>query len=617
VKVETPFSLTGEEAMSVLERLPQAVLVADDQRTYVYANDALCQILGQPLHGIIGHRLDEFVPAANRDHIPEQWSAFLAAGRQHGKVEFLRPDGERRYVEFTGMARIQPARHIFFVRDVTDEKNAREAQIASERIAQLALQAQRMGHWYFDLRTGEFRSDPMLAAIFDLPEPQAPLHWQAFVEALHPDDKPYVTQKLGSVLQYGNDYSLEYRVVRQSGDARWVSDRGRAVFDTDGTRIGILGVCWDTTEQRRWEASLRFSENRFRSLVEQSPFSTQIFHPDGSSVMVNKAWSEFWGAQPHEIPQGYNVLQDKQLISRGVMPLVERAFRGESIELPVIAYEPGAGKYTGDTIWIRTFIYPVCDDDNHVREVVFIHEDVSDNKRLEQDRAKQAEELIRSNAELQRFVYVASHDLKEPLRSMMAFSQLLSERSRLKLNADEVDCLDHISDGAKRMSALIDGLLDYSRASFVRDLVVVPADLNDLLQQATENLRMAVSQTRAVITANALPVAKCAPLNIVQLFQNLIGNSIKYSGTKEPRIHVSAEDEGHFWRVAVQDNGIGIDASHHDQIFGVFTRLHGREYAGTGIGLAICKAIVEKHQGQIGVESEKGAGAKFFFTLPK
>jgi PAS domain S-box-containing protein len=602
--------------MSVLERLPQAVLVADNDRVYVYANEAACRLLAVSNADLIGRHIDDFVPVAARDKVPDQWQLFLAEGQQQGIFQLVRGDGEIREIEFSAVARIQPDRHISFLRDITEEKRLQEAQIESERIAQLALQAHRMGRWYWNSRTGEFSSNPMLEAIFDLPESEAAYNWQAFVDALHPDDKAYVTQKLGSVAMYGNDYELEYRIVRRDGRVRWVSDRGRALFDPDGSRTGLLGVCWDTTERRHWEATLRLSESRFRSLVEQSPFSTQIFHPDGQSVMVNKAWSEFWGAQPEDIP-GYNVLKDEQLVALGVMPLVERAFAGESIELPVVAYKPTSGKYTGELIWIRTFIYPVCDDDGQVREVVFIHEDVSDSKRLEYERLKQAEELVRSNAELQRFVYVASHDLKEPLRSITAFSQLISERCQPKLDSEDMDCIVHISDGAKRMSALIDGLLDYSRASFVRDLVLLPADLNELVHQATENLRMAVSQTRALITSDSLPVVKCAPLNIVQVFQNLIGNSIKYAGANDPRIHISSENKADFWRIELADNGIGIDPSHHDQIFGVFTRLHGREYAGTGIGLAICKAIVEKHHGHIGVESEKGRGAKFFFTLPK
>ena len=602
--------------MSVLERLPQAVLITDDDRVYVYANEAACQLLAISNADIIGCRLDDFVPPAARDQVPELWRRFLAEGRQHGTGQALRGDGEIRDFEFNAVARIQPNRHISFIRDITDENRLREAQLESERIAQLALQAQRMGRWYWNSKTQMFNSNPMIETIFDLPPGTSSTGWQAFVDALHPEDRAYVVQRLGSVLVYGNDYELEYRIVRRNGEVRWVSDRGHAVFDTDGSRMGILGVCWDTTERRQWETSLRLSESRFRSLVEQSPFSTQIFGPDGKSVMVNKAWSKFWGAQMEDIAN-YNVLRDEQLVKLGVMPLIEKAFAGHSIQLPVIAYEPKIGKYIDAVLWIRSSIYPVCDDDGQVREVVFVHEDVSDSKHLEYERVKQAEELARSNAELQRFVYVASHDLKEPLRTMIAFSKLVSSRCHEKLDLEDLECLNHISDGAHRMASLIDGLLDYSRASFVRDLVLAPADLNELLHQATENLRVAVSQTRAVITSGVLPVVRCAPLNIVQLFQNLIGNSIKYAGNNEPRIHVSAVGEGNCWRLEVADSGIGIDPAFHEQIFGVFTRLHGHEYAGTGIGLAICKAIVEKHQGKIWVESGIDRGAKFCFTLPK
>lgn len=200
---------------------------------------------------------------------------------------------------------------------------------------------------------------------------------------------------------------------------------------------------------------------------------------------------------------------------------------------------------------------------------------------------------------------------------MAAFSRMLSERARPKLDVEECEYLDFIGDGAKRMTELIDGLLEYSRASFQRDTVCVDSDVNALLQHALENLRIVIAQTGAIITSDNLPTLCCAPLNIVQLFQNLIGNAVKYSVPGIPKIHISASDEEAGCVFCVRDHGIGIDRAYHEQIFGVFRRLHGREYSGTGIGLAICKAIVEKHGGTIWVESELGQGARFFFKLPK
>src|SRR5436305_1279395 len=195
--------------MSVLERLPQGVLITDDDRVYVYANEATCQLLAISNADLMGRRLDDFLPPAERDQMPEHWRRFLAEGRQRGVSRVLRHDGEIRDFEFNAVARIQPNRHLSFIRDITDEKRLREAQIKSERIAQLALQAQRMGRWYWNSQTGEFSSNRMLEAIFDLPEAEgSSYNWQAFVDALHPDDKAYVTQKLGNVAMYGNDYEL-------------------------------------------------------------------------------------------------------------------------------------------------------------------------------------------------------------------------------------------------------------------------------------------------------------------------------------------------------------------------------------------------------------------------
>jgi signal transduction histidine kinase len=225
-------------------------------------------------------------------------------------------------------------------------------------------------------------------------------------------------------------------------------------------------------------------------------------------------------------------------------------------------------------------------------------------------------ELRRSNQNLQEFAYVVSHDLQEPLRTVASYTQLLARRYRGKLDADADQFIAYAVDGAERMQRLIDDLLVLSRVGS-RGGRFEPADCEAALAHAADNLKVAIEESRAALTHDPLPTVAADEGQLVQLFQNLVANAIKFHGEAPPRVHVSAEQNAGEWILAVEDNGIGIDAEHFDRIFTIFQRLHTRqEYSGTGIGLAICRRIVEGHGGRIWVASEPGKGSTFYFTLP-
>jgi len=233
---------------------------------------------------------------------------------------------------------------------------------------------------------------------------------------------------------------------------------------------------------------------------------------------------------------------------------------------------------------------------------------------LETERKQLEEALRRSNQQLEHFTYIASHDLQEPLRMVASYTQLLVRRYKGKLDADEF--IHYIEDGVSRMRALIDSLLVYSRVG-TSALTLELTDCEAVVGCALTNLKEAVSESGAVITHAPLPTVMADASQLTQVFQNLIGNAIKFRGTELPRIHVAAEPRENEWLFSVRDNGIGIDPQYHDRIFEISQRLHSRtEYPGTGLGLAICKKAVERHDGRIWVESEQGKGATFYFTIP-
>jgi len=236
--------------------------------------------------------------------------------------------------------------------------------------------------------------------------------------------------------------------------------------------------------------------------------------------------------------------------------------------------------------------------------------------RAQEQLANKVEELARSNCDLEQFAYVASHDLQEPLRMVAAYTQLLAERYQGKLDSAADRYIGYAVEGATRMQALLEDLLAFSRVGR-NGAVPVPTDINSAVNEVLQNLALALKEHSVTVTCNPLPTIMADRFQILQLFQNLLGNAIKFRAKQNPSVTISAEQKGRDWLFSVFDNGIGIADEHKDLVFKIFQRLHTRtEYSGNGVGLAICKKIVERNGGRIWVESELGRGSNFRFTFP-
>jgi light-regulated signal transduction histidine kinase (bacteriophytochrome) len=237
-------------------------------------------------------------------------------------------------------------------------------------------------------------------------------------------------------------------------------------------------------------------------------------------------------------------------------------------------------------------------------------------ERTKEDLERKSQELARSNDDLKEFAYAASHDLQEPLRIIRGYVQLLAKRYKGKLDADADDFIKYAVEGVGRMQRLIKDLLEYSSLG-INGETLKPSECTELVHRALANLQAAIQESGAEVTYDPLPAIAVDPSQVSRVFQNLIGNAIKFHGEEAPRVHISAEQRGEEWVFSVRDNGIGMDPDQSERIFMIFQRLHTREeYDGTGIGLAICKKIVERHGGRIWVESEEGKGSTFYFTIP-
>lgn len=243
--------------------------------------------------------------------------------------------------------------------------------------------------------------------------------------------------------------------------------------------------------------------------------------------------------------------------------------------------------------------------------------DITEHKQIVEQLKQQSEELARSNAELQQFAYVASHDLQEPLRMVSSYTQLLARRYKGKLDSDADEFIAFAVDGAQRMQSLIEDLLLYSRVG-TRGRAFERTDCNALVDRVLGALSAAIAEARATVTRDDLPTVLGDATQLGQLFLNLIGNAIKFRVTEPPKVHISARRQDAAWLFSVRDNGIGIEPQYAERIFIIFQRLHGSgKYRGTGIGLAICKKIVERHDGRIWFESTPGQGTTFIFTIPE
>lgn len=368
-------------------------------------------------------------------------------------------------------------------------------------------------------------------------------------------------------------------------------------------------------ERGRAQAMLRRSEARMRLFFERQIVGMAITSPQKEFVQVNDRLCEIFGYSRDELlRETWAGLTHPEDLPQNVASFNDLA----SGKIDNFTAEKRFIRKDGGLVYTSIAVGCVRNLDGSLDYVLLLVEDITARKLAEMETRKLLAELARSNKELEQFAYVASHDLQEPLRLVSAYTQLLMQRYRSKLDADADPIVKFITEGVDRMQQLIQDLLSYSRVSS-QNKPFTEADSELILQTALKNLAISIRESQATVTHAPLPRLLCDPSQLGQLFQNLIGNALKFHGTEPPKIHMGAtqSSDGLDWLFAISDNGIGIEPEFHERIFIIFQRLHSRaKYKGTGIGLAICKRVVERHGGRIWVESEVGKGSIFYFTIP-
>jgi len=377
----------------------------------------------------------------------------------------------------------------------------------------------------------------------------------------------------------------------------------------------------EKAERIRVEKCFHEAERRYSHIVETVAEGIYQSTPDGKFIAVNSAFAKMLGYEsPQDLLGTIRNIKDQLYVN----PHVREEFKKQLAETNVIrGMEYEVYRKDGARIWITVNAHAVCEENGSVLYYEGTTEDITPRKKSEKQLQiinerlrKHVVELARSNTELQQFASAASHDLQEPLRMVASYVKLLQERYSGKLDRDADDFIGFAVEGVNRMKLLIDDLLTLSKVGR-GDVNRGPTSFVASLQQALGNLELAIKEGGAVISFDPLPVLEVDQVQICQLFQNLIGNAIKFRGTAPPKIHISAEKRDSEWVFSVKDNGIGFEMEYAHRIFRMFQRLHARnDYSGNGVGLAICKKIVEMYGGKIWVKSKPGIGSQFFFTLP-
>lgn len=415
---------------------------------------------------------------------------------------------------------------------------------------------------------------------------------------------------------------LEIQRVRKDGSPIDISVSTAPIRNTDGSVRAIVTVCEDITERKRIERAFRESEGRLREREETLRLATEaagigIWSYDvvHDRLKMSGLAAELIGLGASETEIGVRQLLDR--VHESDRPRVKQKIRETLEQGTEYVDEYRIVRRDGETHWVFARGLAVTDGGGNKIRFSGVISDTTKSKEVEQERAHHAQELARSNADLQQFAFVTSHDLQEPLRTITAYAQLLARNCRYALDSEGHEYVNFIVDGAMRMQLLINDLLAFSRVLHGSGRAPAEVDMEAVFSWAVMNLNKAIKESAAEITHDPLPPVVGNQQEMVQLMQNLLSNAIKYRGANAPRIHVSAVEDAQGMCFSVRDNGIGIEPSYHEQIFGIFKRLHGKDVPGTGIGLALAKRIVEKHAGRIWVESEAGKGATFSFTLPR
>jgi PAS domain S-box-containing protein len=583
---------------NIITRNADGILVVDTEGLVRFANPAAEAITGRSTEDLEGETF-----------------GFPLIGDRATEVNILRQGGE----QITAEMRVSDTRwegeqcYLVSLRDITDRKQAQKDLQRSEKKYRSYIDNAPDGIFVADAQGRYVEANPAACQITGYSEEE--LLTMSVSDLVPPDAREEASEHFAQVKRTGKA-SGEFSFIKRDGSRGYWAVEAVQLSETR-----FLGFVKDITARREAEEDRRRLRDFLVSTLNALSAHIAVLDAEGTIVAVNEAWRRFadenqLGWPNYGVGRNYLAVCDAALgqasegaqrAQQGIRDVMDGRREQFWMEYPCHGPE--------ERRWFMMRVTRFRGDDGS--SVVVAHESITERKEAEQKIKRYAADLERSNEELEQFAYVISHDLREPVRMVQSYLDLLKRRYQGQLDQKADKFIDYAVDSAERMQEMIRALLNLSRVE-TQGKDLTPTDVDLVLERTLKALRRAIEEADAEVTHDRLPTVQADAAQLGQVFQNLIANAIKFRREDvPPRIHISAERQGDEWLFSVTDNGIGIDAEHADRIFQVFQRLHTEEeYPGLGVGLALCKRIVERHGGRIWAEPGPGVGTTFYFTLP-
>ncbi len=592
---------------AAFEASPGALLIVDGETGEIRdANGAAATLFGRDRETLCQRRLSELTPGGEKTPTLE---AVTDAGVARTEWKIATPE-RTNWVDVTVRQSGEEGTVVVFCRDLTERRERERRLEANDAILTQLTATTDDVFWMFDADFTELQFvNDAYEEVWGRPVAAVRENPMDFIEGVHPDDREMV---LGAVeaLQNGESTEHEYRVNPGEDYARWVWVRGEPVYGEDGTLDRVAGFARDITDRKRREQDLERSERQFEAVFNDPQLLVGLLDTDGRIQRINETALAHSLANPGDI-QGRHFSEtpwwshdDKLQVQ--IREWLDRAADGEYVEFEAEHPLPDGGEMA-----VEGTVRPVTDEAGVVRSLIVSARDVTDR----QERERQLEE---SNERLEKFAYVASHDLQEPLRTISNYIELIAEEYSEDLPEEADRFVDTVVTGSERMQSMIDGLLDYSRVT-TRGDEFESVDTEAVLDGVINDLGVMLDEHDGAIEYGDLPTVDADRSQFHQLIQNLVTNALEHSDDGPVAITVRGSDEGDRYRFEVEDDGPGIAENRQEKVFRIFKS--GTQYQTSsqakGIGLAICDNIVQRHGGNIHVESEPGEGSTFVFTIAK
>jgi PAS domain S-box-containing protein len=521
----------------------------------------------------------------------------------------------------------KPQNVISMVEDITERKiSEKEREKLAERLS-LATNAAGIGIWDWNVKDNELIWDKSMFDLYGVKKENIKGAYEVWKKGIHPEDLQDADNEVQSALDGKKVFNTEFRIVKPDGSIHFIRGVADVYRDENDNPVRMVGVNWDITNLKKTEVELLKHKENLEAEVKKRTQQLSL-EKDFSETVINSLPGIFYmfDKKGRFIRWNKNLEEISRYSSKEIAKMSHlHFFTGETkkrIASKILeVFTKGSASVEGELVTKTGKVIPfyftgirLKVDKKHF--LIGVGFDISEQKKAEMKLKQTLDDLMRSNEELERFAYVASHDLQEPLRMVSSYTQLLEKRYEDKLDSTAKEFISYAVDGSQRMQTLLQDLLAFSRVG-TRGKSFIPIDCEQVLKEAVSNLNLSIRDSDAEITHDSLPPVRADKQQLTQLFQNLIDNAIKFRNENKPKVHVSAKTKDDEWIFSVKDNGIGIDPKYYDKIFVIFQRLNGKNnFSGTGLGLALCKKIVERHGGKIWVESQLKKGSTFYFTLP-